>query len=142
MGREEEKQYGLSLFYCLLFQLLERKSMFVILHSDINSLSLASFIYPSSLIEKKSRSAKVKDGIINLICKNYLINNTNARVVASPHSDYCREHLLCRCHLRLSIIIVKIFMQLGFHLSTLVTDTLEFSLILIYLIQMKHSRIH
>ncbi len=42
--------------------------MFAVLLSDISALSLAVQPY-----WKKSRSAKVKDGIINLILRNYVI---------------------------------------------------------------------
>jgi len=60
--------------FILLFQFHNRKSMFATLHSDINSLK-SGFLYltgePSC---KKSRSAKVKDGIINLILRNYLVD--------------------------------------------------------------------
>jgi len=38
VGREDKKIIGFSSFYCLLFPFHKRKSMFEVLHSDINSL--------------------------------------------------------------------------------------------------------
>ncbi len=70
MGLEDRKQFGFCSFYCLLFPFHKKKSMFVVLHSDINSLKSGL----RHLTDKKSRSAKVKDGIINLILRNYLID--------------------------------------------------------------------
>ncbi len=37
VGREDRKQFVFSSFYCLLFQNLNRKLIFAVLHSDINS---------------------------------------------------------------------------------------------------------
>jgi hypothetical protein len=54
----------LSSLYCLLFQLLNRKSMFAVLHSDINSLKSGLLHLTSQPYCKKGISAKVKDGII------------------------------------------------------------------------------
>jgi hypothetical protein len=48
--------------------------MFAILHSDINSLKTGLLHFTSQPYCKKSRSAKVKDGIINLILRNYLVD--------------------------------------------------------------------
>ncbi len=47
--------------------------MFAVLHSDINSLK-SGLLFNQTAYSKKSRSAKAKDGIINLILRNYLIN--------------------------------------------------------------------
>jgi hypothetical protein len=47
--------------------------MFAVLHSDINSLSLAS-LFTGQTYCINCRSAKVKDGIKNLILRNYLID--------------------------------------------------------------------
>ncbi len=53
---------GFSSLHCLLFQLLNRKSLFSALHSDINSkVWPPSFNCPALLQE--GRSAKVQDGI-------------------------------------------------------------------------------
>ncbi len=61
-------------FIGLLFPFHKRKSMFTVLHSDINSLK-SGLLYLTVLPYcKKSRSAKVKDGIINFILRNYLID--------------------------------------------------------------------
>ncbi len=51
-------------FYCLLFQLLNRKSMFAALLSDINSLKSGLLHLTDQPNYQKGRSAKVKDGII------------------------------------------------------------------------------
>jgi hypothetical protein len=48
--------------------------MFAVLHSDINSLKSGLLYLTSQPYCKKSRSAKVKDGIINLILGNYLVD--------------------------------------------------------------------
>jgi hypothetical protein len=69
-----EDTFGLSSLYCLLFQLLNRKSMFAVLHSVISSFESSSLHLSVQPYCKKSRSAKVKDGIINLIHRNYLID--------------------------------------------------------------------
>jgi len=52
-----------SSLYCLLFQLLNTKSMFAVLHSDINFLKSGLLHLTSQPYCKKGRSAKVKDGI-------------------------------------------------------------------------------
>jgi hypothetical protein len=46
--------------------------MFVVVHSDRNSLKFGLLHLTGQPYCKKSRSAKVKDGIINLILRNYL----------------------------------------------------------------------
>jgi hypothetical protein len=48
--------------------------MFTVLHSDINSLKSGLFHFTRQPYCKKCRSAKVKDGIINLILRNYLVD--------------------------------------------------------------------
>jgi hypothetical protein len=70
VGHEEEKHFGFSSFYCLLFQLINRKSMFAVLHSDINNLKSGLLHLIRQPYCKKSRSAKVKDGIL----RNYLVD--------------------------------------------------------------------
>jgi hypothetical protein len=74
VGREEEKQFGFSSFYCILFPFHERKSKFGVLHSDINSLKSGLLHLTGQPYCKKSRSAKVKDGIISLFLRNYLFD--------------------------------------------------------------------
>ncbi len=71
MGHEEENNL---FFSSLLFQFLNRKSMFAVLHSDINSLKSGLLHLTSQPYCKKSRSPKVKDGIINLILRNCLFD--------------------------------------------------------------------
>ncbi len=63
-----------SSFYCLLFPFNNRKSMFEALHSDINPLKSGLLHFISQPYCKKSRSAKVKDGIITLILRNCLVD--------------------------------------------------------------------
>ena len=48
--------------------------MFAVLHSDINSPKSGLLHLTSQPNCKKNRSAKVKDGIINLILRNYLVD--------------------------------------------------------------------
>jgi hypothetical protein len=65
-----------SVLYCLLLQFLKRKSIFAALHSDINSLKSGLLHLTRQPYCKKSRSAKVKDGIITLIFRTNLLINT------------------------------------------------------------------
>jgi hypothetical protein len=64
---EDKKHFGFNSFFCLLFPFHNRKSMLAVLHSDINSLNSGLLHLTGQPYCKKSRSAKVKDGIINLI---------------------------------------------------------------------------
>jgi hypothetical protein len=48
--------------------------MFAVLHSDINFLKSGLLHFMSQPYYKKSRLAKVKDGIINLILRNFLVD--------------------------------------------------------------------
>jgi len=61
----------------LLFQLLNRKSMFAILHSDMKYLKSGLPHLTGQPYCIKSWSAKVKVGIINLILRNYLVDLYN-----------------------------------------------------------------
>jgi hypothetical protein len=70
----KKKTIGFSSFYCLLFPFHNRKSMFAVLHSYINSLKSGLLQLTSQPYCKKSRSAKVKDGILILILRNYLVD--------------------------------------------------------------------
>ncbi len=63
-----------SSFYCLLLQNLNRKSMFVVLHSDINSLKPDLLHLTGQPFCKKGRSAKVKDAIMNYSPRNYIVD--------------------------------------------------------------------
>jgi hypothetical protein len=78
-------------WFIILFQNLNRKSMFAVLHSDISSLKSGLLHLIGQPYCKKGRSAKVKGGIRNLILTNYLIdpytNRNNHRVHAcwAPH---------------------------------------------------------
>jgi hypothetical protein len=58
--------------------------MFALRHSDINSLK-SGFLYLSGQPYcKKSRSAKVKGRIINLILRNYLIDRYTVKKKKDP----------------------------------------------------------
>jgi hypothetical protein len=52
-------------FYCLLFQLLNRKFMFAVLHSDISSVKYSLRYLTGQPYSPKGRSVKVKDGNIS-----------------------------------------------------------------------------
>ncbi len=52
--------------------------MFAVLHSDINSLKSGLLHFTGQPYCKKSRSAKVKDGIINLFLRKYLVGGYSA----------------------------------------------------------------
>jgi hypothetical protein len=56
--------------------------MFATLHSDINSLKSGFLYLTGQPYCKKSGSAKVKDGIINLILRNYLNDQYNKHKLA------------------------------------------------------------
>jgi hypothetical protein len=57
--------------------------MFAVLHSDINCLKFGLLYLTGQPYYKKSRSAKVKDGIINLILRNYLIDRITTLIFPS-----------------------------------------------------------
>jgi hypothetical protein len=54
--------------------------MFAVLHSDIISLKSGLLHLTGQPYCKKGRSANLKDGIINLILRNYLINGYRSGV--------------------------------------------------------------
>jgi hypothetical protein len=70
----KKKTLCFSRLNCLLFQHLKMKSMFAALHSDINSFKSGLLHLTIQPYCKKGRSAKVKDGIINLTLRNYLVD--------------------------------------------------------------------
>ncbi len=69
--------------------------MFAVRHSDINSLKSGLLHLTGQPYCKKNRSAKVKDGIINSILRNFLIYQYNDRdeldTKAELHADTERE---------------------------------------------------
>jgi hypothetical protein len=74
----KKKTLWFGSFYSLLFQFRNRKSMFAVLHSDIYSFKSGPLhLNGQPYCKKGSRSAKVKDGIINLILRNYRIDEYN-----------------------------------------------------------------
>jgi hypothetical protein len=70
----KKKTLWFSSFYCLLFQFDNRKSIFLVLHSDINSFKSDLLHITGQPYCKKDRSSKVKYGIINLILRNYVVD--------------------------------------------------------------------
>jgi len=58
--------------------------MFAVLHSDINSHKSSLLHLTGQPYWKKSRSAKVKDGIINLILRNNVIVRHTPSFLHSP----------------------------------------------------------
>ncbi len=73
----KKKTLAFSSLYCSLFRLLNRKSMFAVLHSDINSVQSGLLHFTGKPCCKNCSSAKVKDGIINFILRSYLIDQYN-----------------------------------------------------------------
>jgi hypothetical protein len=68
--------------------------MFAVLHSDINSLKSGLLHLTGPPYCKKSRSAKVKNGIINIILKNFLIDryNTGRKMFIKLTADFLIAH--------------------------------------------------
>ena len=56
--------------------------MFAVLHSDINSLRSGLLHLTGQPYCKNGRLAKVKDGIINLFLKNYLVDRYSALMLS------------------------------------------------------------
>jgi hypothetical protein len=113
VGHEEEKHLNFSSFYCLLFPFHKRTSMFAVLHSDINSLKSGLLHLTSQPYRKKSRSAKVKDGIINLILRNYLVDRykcihkvppSHTSTVRNCNKDLFTFHFLSSISLNLNFV--------------------------------------
>jgi hypothetical protein len=61
--------------------------MFAVLHSDINSLKSGLLQLTGQPYCKKTRSAKVKDGIINLFLRNYLVGRYRRRWKRLVHAN-------------------------------------------------------
>ncbi len=77
MDHEVRKHFVFSLLYFLLFQFLNRKSMFAVLHSDTSSLKSGLLHLTGQHYCKRGRSAKLKYRIINQILWNYLVDRYN-----------------------------------------------------------------
>ncbi len=73
MDHEDRKHLVFCSFYCLLFPFHNRKSMFAVLNSDIDSFKSGLLHLTGQPYCKKSSWAKVKDGIINLMLISYRI---------------------------------------------------------------------
>ncbi len=61
-------------YIVFLFPFHKRKSMFAIMHSYISTLKSGLLHFTGHSNCKKIRSSKVKDGIINIFLRNYLID--------------------------------------------------------------------
>ncbi len=76
-----------------MFQNLNRASMFAVLHLDINSFKSGGLYLTRQPNCKKGRSAKVKDGIINLILRNCLVDRyTCGCLPLTPLSNICKQN--------------------------------------------------
>ena len=62
--------------------------MFAVLHSDINSHKSGLLHLMGQPYNKKSRSAKVKDGIINLFLRNYLVGRYKDSCVGQTRIEF------------------------------------------------------
>jgi hypothetical protein len=78
--------------------------MFAVLHSDINSHKSGLLPLTSQPYCKESSIAKVKDGIINLFLRNYLIERCN----------FC-YHQLSWIVLALKVFYVSQMLEIGLH---------------------------
>jgi hypothetical protein len=67
--------------------------MFAELHSDINSPKSGFLLLEGQPYCKKSRSAKVKDGIINLFLKNNHIDRYSTYLKSSESLKFFDAHL-------------------------------------------------
>ncbi len=68
--------------------------MFAVLHSDINSLKSGLLHLTGKPYWKNNRSAKVKDGIINLIFRNYLVDRYRLYQNEESRQGPCSQHLI------------------------------------------------
>ncbi len=66
--------------------------MFVVLHSDINSLESGLLHLTGHPYCIKGRSAKVKDGIRNSIIRNYLVDRYKHRL--KPYIHYINRNFI------------------------------------------------
>ncbi len=119
--------------YFLLFPFHKRKSMFAVLHSDINlstCLSLASFILTGQPYCKKSRSSKVKDGIINLflISDRYKCCSANFHT-QSTNSAEARPHRTSLATSSFQVTISALFL----HCYSAKIVSIHTNLVLVYL---------
>jgi hypothetical protein len=70
--------------------------MFAVLHSDIKSLKSGLLHLTGQPYCKKNRLAKVKDGIVNLFLRNYLVD----RYTCLGHLGKIGSFLFLWCHTR------------------------------------------
>jgi hypothetical protein len=84
VGHKDRKYFVFCSLYHVLFQLLNRKSMFVLRHSYINSHMSGLLRLTGQPYFKKGRSAKVKYGIINYSLSNYLVDRYRDHTHAMP----------------------------------------------------------
>ncbi len=81
--------------------------MFAALHSDINSLKLGLLLFTGHPYCINCRSAKVKDGIINFILRNYLIDRHRIDYGKNEDKSQTHHHLDTSQMLHLSIHTLK-----------------------------------
>jgi hypothetical protein len=95
--------------------------MFAVLHSDINSIKSGLLHLTSQPYCKKSRLAKVKDGVINLILRNYLGDQyvgsypgsqVGPNLIASLSKLYLSKYNVCVCVIRWSTNISNLVLSL------------------------------
>jgi hypothetical protein len=67
--------------------------MFAVLHSDINSHKSGLLHLTGQPYYQKSRSAKVKDGIINLFLRNYLIARYMDSCVGQTRIEFFEKNI-------------------------------------------------
>jgi hypothetical protein len=88
--------------------------MFAVLHSDINSLKSGLLHLTGQPYCKKSRSAKAKDGIINLILRNYLVDRYTLALFFSPSHQWlttsgCDQDYGPICRIHPGTNVIKLF---------------------------------
>ncbi len=91
----------------------KRKSMFAGLHSDINSHKSSLLHLTSQPYWKKSRSAKVKDGIINFFLGTITLIDTTSQTGGQRYSD--TSPFSNPCFVVLYNNIINILSPLHFH---------------------------
>jgi hypothetical protein len=91
--------------------------MFAVLHSDINPLKSGLLHLTGKPYCRKGRSAKVKDGIINLILRNYLIDRYLVFQLVHLFENCDYEFFLRNLENSIQIL------EVGFHSGSVETKT-------------------
>jgi hypothetical protein len=82
--------------------------MFAVLHSDINSPKSGLLHMTGQPYCKKSRSPKVKDGTINLILRNYLVDQYTSVDVDSNDKRTSLHHCSINYHHFFSLTNIRL----------------------------------